>query len=236
MNCLEYRRIRLADPYTQTPALSAHKSECESCQKFDMNIRQFDEDLHQALKIDVPEGLAARILLNQSLQAKAPRRRIWMSLAASFLIAATLALYQLFLPASIDAKLVTHVEEEQHVVLARSNLLEEAQIKQVLNSIKLDLDGSFGKVTFAANCLIDGKMVGHFVVEQGSASYTLFVIPDQNSDRLIKFKIDSWHGITSPHQSGSLLAILSNNQSPDDDKVMMSIVSRVSSVVDPLKV
>lgn len=238
MNCLDFRRIRLGDPYTNSPELNSHKSECTSCRKFDEEILQFDKDLYQALKVEVPDGLAAKILLNQSLQTepRKPARWTWMSMAASFLLAGMFALYQVSIPASIDKALVEHIKEEQHIVFARSTLLEDSQIKQVLNSIDLNTDSSFGKVTFAANCLIDGKMVGHFVVEQGDASYTLFVVPDENSGKLVEFEIGDWRGIILPHQSGSSLAVVADKHTTADKDTMLSIVTRVGMVIDSLKV
>ncbi len=238
MNCLEFRRIRLSDPYTNSPELNSHKSECETCRKFDEDNLQFDKNLYQALKVNVPDGLAAKVLLNQALQpeTRMPPRWSWMSIAASFLLAGIFILYQVSIPASIDAALVEHIKEEQHIVFARSTLLEDAQIKQVLNSINLNMDGSFGKVTFAANCLIDGEMVGHFVVEQGDASYTLFVVPGENGGELVEFESDDWHGIISPHRSGSSLAVISNNPAGGDKEAMLSIVTRVAMAMEPLKV
>lgn len=238
MNCIEFRRIRLGDPYTNSPELNSHKSECETCRKFDEDILQFDKHLYRALKVDVPDGLAAKILLNQSLQTepRKPTRWTWMSMAASFLLAGMFAFYQISIPASIDKELVEHIEEEQHIVFARSTLLEDAQIKQVLNSIDLNMHSSFGKVTFAANCLIDGEMVGHFVVEQGAASYTLFVVPGKNGGKLVEFEIDDWHGIISPHRSGSSLAVVASNHIAGDKETMLAIITRVGMAIDPLKV
>ena len=238
MNCLEFRRIRLSDPYTNTPELSSHKSECETCRKFDEDNLLFDSNLYQALKVGVPDGLAAKVLLKQALhtEPRRLRRRSWMSIAASFLLAGMFAVYQISTPTSIERALVEHIEEEQHIVFARSMLLEDSQIKQVLNSIDLNADDSFGRVTFAANCIIDDEMVGHFVVEQGDASYTLFVVPGEDGGKLIEFESDDWHGIVAPHRSGSRLAVVSNNGNSDDKEVMMSIVTRVGRAVDSLKV
>jgi hypothetical protein len=201
-------------------------------------LLQFDKNLHQALKIEVPDGLAAKILLNQALQpeSRLPPRWAWMSMAASVLLAGMFAFYQMFTSSSIDRTLVAHIEAEQHIVYARSALLEDSRINQVLNSIDLNTDNSFGKVTFAANCIIDGEMVGHFVVEQGDASYTLFVFPGENGGNFVEFEADDWHGIISPHRSGSRLAVVSNNRAADDKEAMMSIVTRVGMAVSPLKV
>jgi hypothetical protein len=228
----------LSDPYANSQDLALHKSECQTCRKFDEDNLQFDKNLYQALKVEVPDGLASRVLLKQALQPEPGLLRRWsrMSMAASFLLAGVFALYQLSTTASIDEALVEHVEGEQHIVLARSALLEDAQIRQVLNSIDLNMDGSIGKVTFAANCLIDGAMVAHFVVEHGNNSYTLFVVPGESKGELVEFESNGWHGIISPHGSGSSLAVVSNNSVNDDKEAMLSILTRVGMAMEPLKV
>ena len=65
MNCLEFRQLALADPYD--PALTEHAAGCVKCTKFRQEILDMDSDLEKAFAIPVPEGLAARVLLNQSL-------------------------------------------------------------------------------------------------------------------------------------------------------------------------
>ncbi len=90
MNCLEFRQLALADPYD--PALLDHVADCAKCTSFRQEILDMDSDLEKAFAIPVPEGLAARVLLNQSLSTR-PKTVNWVryGMAASFAAALVLA-------------------------------------------------------------------------------------------------------------------------------------------------
>lgn len=90
MNCLEFRQRVLADPYD--PELREHAENCEKCRGFRQEILDMDSELEKALKVPVPEGLAARVFLNQSLESQ-PKPTPWVryGMAASFVAALVLA-------------------------------------------------------------------------------------------------------------------------------------------------
>ena len=83
MNCLEFRQLALADPYDS--ALDVYAESCPQCTKFREEILSIDNDIEKALNVEVPEGLAARILLNQSL-SEPDTTQTWFryGMAASF--------------------------------------------------------------------------------------------------------------------------------------------------------
>lgn len=83
MNCLEFRQIILADPHDST--LDAYAASCEQCARFREEILNMDKDIEQALNVPIPENLAARVLLNQSL-SNTTSSSTWLryGLAASF--------------------------------------------------------------------------------------------------------------------------------------------------------
>lgn len=90
MNCLECRQLILADP--DDTACTEHLSGCEQCTRFREEIVAMDHDVALAFKVPVPEGLAARVLLNQSLTHR-QKTTTWVrySLAASFAAALVIA-------------------------------------------------------------------------------------------------------------------------------------------------
>lgn len=92
MNCLEFRYLVLTDPYDS--ALDEHAETCQACTRFRSEIHDMDSDAEKALAIEVPDGLAARILLNQSLSAAPRPQTKWVSygLAASFAAALVIGL------------------------------------------------------------------------------------------------------------------------------------------------
>ena len=68
MNCLEFRRRCLAEPGNQDSEFVRHKRECAACAEFAVSMHDIDRTLVEALRVDVPENLASRIILRQSLQ------------------------------------------------------------------------------------------------------------------------------------------------------------------------
>ncbi|MCH7744412.1 MAG: DUF3379 family protein, partial [Proteobacteria bacterium] len=85
MNCLEFRQLKLSDPDCISEEASLHRSGCPECARFEREIHELDASVHMALTVAVPEGFAAKVLLNQSLQAhpRRPKRWYWMSMAAN---------------------------------------------------------------------------------------------------------------------------------------------------------
>jgi len=86
MNCLEFRRVLTADPAGQGPDVPRHRRECSACAAFAERMTQFEHTLGEAVKITVPDDLASRILLRQSMgvdRAERTRRARWLALAAS---------------------------------------------------------------------------------------------------------------------------------------------------------
>ena len=94
MNCLEFRRLALADPYD--PALNAQAESCAKCAKFRNELIEKDSSIEKALNVEVPDDLAAGILLNQALK-ESNDIRTWVrySMAASFAAALVLSGYLL---------------------------------------------------------------------------------------------------------------------------------------------
>ena len=237
MNCLEFRRIRLSEPSITNPSLSVHRQECEACSGFESEIRQLDEDIYQVLNVDAPDGLAARILLNQNLLAEPskPMRWSWLSLAASFLLAGIFSFYQISVPASIDKALVEHIADEEAMIASRLNLIEDAQIKQVLNSINLDSSNSITDVKFAANCIVNGQLVGHFKLERDQVTYTFFVLPGDIQTELRELELEYRHGVLLPQSNGSSIAVITDQNTPSVNReTILSVATEISAAIKPL--
>jgi hypothetical protein len=218
MNCIEFRQLKLADPDLYSEQANQHKSGCSTCAAFEREIHGLDESLRTALTVAIPEGLAAKVLLNQSLQShpRRPTRWYWMSMAASFFMA--VFVFQMTPADSLDDDIVKHLDHEAHQVHGKSGDISSVEVRTVLYAIGGDLvgeidgqiDDSLGKVTYASNCYMNEQLVAHFVVENGGEPYTLIVIPTETR-RELSFQSDRWDGVITPHPTGSL-AIISSAQ------------------------
>ena len=208
MNCLEFRQLKLADPYCLSEEANLHKSGCTSCTRFEREIRKLDASIRTSLTIAVPEGFAAKILLNQSLKSlpRRPTRWYWLSMAASFFFA--VVVFQFLAVETLDAEIITHMDHEAHQVHGKSGDISDGEVRNVLLAVGGDVDHSLGTVTYASKCLMDDMLVAHFVVKDGDETYTLIVIP-QKIDRDLPFQTERWRGVIMPHPTGSLAVIAS---------------------------
>src|SRR5712691_6248359 len=96
MNCLEFHRMKLADPHRLPPEAQAHAAQCAACATFARSIDEAERDVERALATPVPEGLADRVLLH--VHGARPAWRVW-ALAASIVLAIGIGLAALLSPA-----------------------------------------------------------------------------------------------------------------------------------------
>jgi|TARA_Y100000310_G_scaffold159226_1_gene158771 hypothetical protein len=239
MNCLDFRRFRLSDPYSTDAESLSHRAECEACRGFENEVRNLDKQIKKALTVEVPEGLAARILLDQSLQSKPrkPTRWYWLSMAASFFVAVGIVVVTM-VPAPMEKVLVQHLEWEEPIVQSMMMPVQQPQIRQVLNSINLDSTAAWENVVFASTCIINGELVAHLVVEDADHKFTLVLLPQKliDIDAVLEFDDERWRGVISPHQSGSSMAVVASAKDPASFDSMHALIKRLRSSVKPLKV
>ena len=98
MNCLDFRRQLMADPFSKDPSLLAHEAECPDCAPFARELRADEVRLRSVLKaVTPPEGLAERIQLAARFEQRATvRRRWWYATAASVLLTIGISMGSLF--------------------------------------------------------------------------------------------------------------------------------------------
>ena len=112
MNCLEFRREKLADPRRLSEAAHSHAQECANCALFARSVDDEDAEMLRALSVPVPDGLADRVLL----RPKGAHRRAWRAwaLAAGVFLGIGLATaYLVFEPPDPHARLaIEHVVHE----------------------------------------------------------------------------------------------------------------------------
>ena len=218
MNCMSFRQAVLADPYHLSDEARAHRGECLNCARFLKEVESLDDAVRDAVQVAVPEGLAAKVLLNQSLQPtpRRPTRRYWLGMAASFLLAVFIVqLIPLPGGSALQADIINHMEKDAHQVHGKSGSVDEAFVRYVLDAVGGELTQPIGNVTYASTCVIDGQLVAHLVVEQGNETYTLLVMP-QSPERPEEFTSGRWQGTILPDDNGSIAVISSVGDVSDE--------------------
>ncbi len=177
MNCFNFRQRVLEDPYHLPVDAKQHLSTCSHCARYMSEIETLDNNIRNTFSVTVPEGLPARILLNQSLTPtdRSPKRWYWLGVAASLFVA-ILLVFQVPNDTMADS-IVTHLEHEAHQVHGRAGQIGSGKVTEVLGSIGLSMKQPLGNVTYASICVIDDRLVAHLVVEYRNKTYTLLALP-----------------------------------------------------------
>lgn len=69
MNCLEFKRLALADPRSDDTSFIEHSEGCPDCLEYVGDIRIMDSQLENSLDVQMPKSLSARLELNQVLES-----------------------------------------------------------------------------------------------------------------------------------------------------------------------
>ena len=202
MDDLEFRRAVLADPNSEDDSIRDSAADDPVKQAFLTDMRQFDKKLDDALKVDVPENLAERLILRQTLeshQQQKRRNRVHIAMAASIAFAVGLSLHTLYSPVVTEANIGTyslaHVSHGiDHLINAReNNTLEQVNVKMAR------FGGQFtqapAKAVFANYCNFDGITSLHLIFEDTQGRVSVFVTPsDANFDFVSEFSDDRFIG------------------------------------------
>jgi len=209
MNCLEYRRHYLADPANTDNEMHSHVSNCHSCQQFTFKQKEFENALHDTINIDVPEGLASRILLNQSLEQsnKKPRQRMY-AIAASVLLTLSITTGVLFKPTQLSANelVLTHINDELTHLQDKNNI-QLAQLNTVLNQAGTQVSAMPYKVNYAGPCMMRNETGAHLVMQGDKAPVTVLVMPGEHIENSVIVSDNRFEGVIVPTSNGSIAIV-----------------------------
>lgn len=181
MNCLQFRRNKLAAPRHMPEDAIAHALLCASCAEFARSQDQLENQLEVAVRIPVDPTLAQRIVLDRKL--KTGRRTRLYAMAASVLLVATLGIaigYRSFAPdtgtlhASVD-----HVLGEPSALASQQAVSKDDLVLALANSgAKLKQDFA-NAVIYLHDCPVPGGIGKHVVWVTPHGKVTLITMPNQ---------------------------------------------------------
>lgn len=214
MNCLDVHRRLTTDPKDADPVLTRHVAECATCGAFAGRVAAFEAKLHEVIKVPVPEGLASRVILRQSLGERRTWRGSarWLAMAASVFVAAGAAGVLWFArPAPLDEVVLAHIDHEPAAVRERRNV-QLAQLNDVLRSFHAKATGDIGQIHYVSACPMRKKWGAHVVLQGQKGPVTVFFMPGEfvKDRRLIH---GNRHGVIVPTTNGSMAIIGSEDES-----------------------
>lgn len=178
MDCLEFRRIVLAEPRRPGAEATAHAATCAACQEFLRRALALEGKVEAALNIDPPAALSDRLLANVR---RGTGRRRWLALAASLLVAAALG-FLLVAPRSDPLALAAIdfvVFDEAHAVAVASPQ-DMRVLAGVSRAMRVSLPEQLGKIHYVCVYPFAGGGAHHLLVQTPLGKVTLLLMPDRS--------------------------------------------------------
>lgn len=199
MDELEFRRRIYADPETtDSDVVEAAKAD-ESKRSFWNEQKQLDKQLKQALKVDVPEDLASKLIWQQSTDEfnRYKRRSRWylaMAASVAFTIGIGLTMWY-HQPLSIGGQALAHMQyaemETAHSLLPADLNMVNAKLASFGGSFSEMLDG----VEVVNYCHLSTVRSLHLIVDTPQGKMSVFVVPERGDITVpSEFSDDQYHG------------------------------------------
>ncbi len=213
MNCLEFRRLCLAEPATQDKAFIRHKRECVRCAAFARDVNQLESKLVAALHVEVPDNLASRIILRQSLHGDATsegqRRGVYTLVAGVLLTVALIAGILLATRApspSPDQRVLAHIEMERDLLSTEWDV-GQPELARVLDKAGVELKGNPGRVRHASLCPLSKNGGVHLVFDGTRGPVIVLLMPKEFISKPVAVHSEKLEGVILPTRNGSMALV-----------------------------
>lgn len=213
MNCLEFRREKLADPRRLSADAAPHLNDCAACRGFAAEVDENEARLAAVFDVPVPEGLAERIVLRRKTQTRfSPRLGM---LAASLVLTFAFGLHQWKDAGSQEyARLaIEHVMHEPESFTS-TRLADPELLRRVMHTFGGEMQASLGRVRYMKLCPVPEGTGWHIVfeTEQGQLA-TLILIPAKRMKTdSEQAQVGGWNAVARPGGQGFYAVIA---DSPD---------------------
>ena len=208
MSCLDVRRQLATDPGALTPAMAQHLAACEACRAVAGREQAFNAELDAAMQVDVPERLAARILLHQTTGARSKKRLLilWSALAVGVTAAAVGLLALLGPPLTIEEIVLAHINAEPHHLQDKKNV-RLARVNTLLKPLGNRIVKNIGTINYAGVCNIRKQRGGHLVIEGSKGPVTVLLMPGEYIQARRTIHDPQFDGIVIPTANGSMAIV-----------------------------
>lgn len=194
MDELEFRRRAVIDPHDTQDAFTDMAKASPANRKWLEEMKQFDHRLSKGMQVEVPPGLAERLLLRQAIGAEsppsrppAPRASGWKPLAIAASVAFLIGVSTRWLPwpsspvaqASLAQVALAHVYGEEPFIAG----VDEQVSLQTINA-KMEKYGAtlmnmqdMARITYVNHCAFYQGPALHMVLQGKMGPVTLFMVP-----------------------------------------------------------
>jgi hypothetical protein len=237
MDDLEFRRRVISDPKSRDAEVAQHAEANPSDAKFIDEMLSLDARIEQAMRVDVPEDLADKILFqNSNNVVKASFGKRALSIAASVAFAVGLAAGQLNWGAliaqpayaSITDTAMEHVHDERPFTNALDEQAGMPQLNMKLKPFEFQFTEEFPyHIYYLNHCGFGDSMAMHVEFAGEKGRVTLFITRIA-ADSAKQFSDDVYAGELMPMGDASLIVVGEQNED------LGAIVERLTSIIDPM--
>ncbi|MEM7540759.1 MAG: DUF3379 family protein [Pseudomonadota bacterium] len=215
MSCLEIRRAVLADPKRICESAAEHLAECDGCREYVAAVRQANSSIEQAIRLPIPDGLGARILLRRSMVESRKKLAGAFGLAASIVLMFGLWFGQPGPTAS--AKTAIESYAANLIEVYRTTPLDDERLDAVLNKAGIELVKNVGVISAAKPCIIKDGTAAHLTVAGKNGAVTVIILPEMDVEEAVEVKTASGLiGKLMPCPQGSIAIIAAPNEPIED--------------------
>ena len=232
MNCEEFEQAIAADPSFDGGA--AHLLQCSSCKAFRAEMRALDQDIGNALRIDVPKLRIPELpeLESGNVVAMTARRfstPTWFAMAATILVAAVLGVRMFGSSVaypSLAEEVIAHLDHEQFSLRVSDKPVSDSKLASVVPADMAQMNHSAGLITYARSCTINGNTVPHLVIQGERGPVTILLLPDEKISDPIPLHGENINGVILPVGSGSIAIIGTSDERLEEieERVVNSVM------------
>ena len=224
IDCREFRRRVGAEPQSLDQASRQHMLGCPDCTEWRRTTLDLDARLLSALRVPVPDDVAAP----RVLEFPAVARRRWIALAAS--IAGGVAIGALLWVggprASLADDVVRHLAHEPGAMAVTATSADPDAVAAVLSDAGVRFAPDVGVVSYSSTCFFRGHDVPHLVVQTAEGPVTVMILRHERVATRQRFDEDGYAGAIVPAGPGSVAVI---GRVPD--AALDGIASRVAASI-----
>ena len=225
MDDLSFRKAVYANPFTTDPEVVRAAQNDTNKQAFWDELKVMETELNAAMQIPVPENLAERLILRQSLsdhKTKRKQRPWYIALAASVALATILSVGMLSggndkLTNDVYAHM-SHMEAELMKSPAVDLNAVNAKLASFNGHINNEAQGKLGEIVSANYCYLDKIKSLHMIIRGENGLTSLFVVPEAISQNMAEtFSNATYEGASFLLESAKIIVV---GESPADVKTL----------------
>lgn len=227
MNCFEFRKLSLSDPYSEGQDYIEHYKQCDDCAAYRDGILSLDNKIAESIKVPVPDDLKARLKLQHLIANEQQRHNRFkvFSYAASVVMAVTVGVfafknYQLNTSyQALHDAVVQHIQKEPFS-LTSVQATAQSRMQMHLASYADVRVGELPGLRYSQLCPIGLKKTWHAVMETPSGLVTLIYFKDGDHPEG-KTMRNNVHSKMMQKGSGAIMLLSESKQAiPEAEKIV----------------